>query len=74
MKKTTVSTVNPLTHQVPEACQRIGVSRTILYALIKEGEINPIKIGKRTLIPDSELIRLVDRMQRGEKVRLRAEA
>jgi excisionase family DNA binding protein len=49
----------PLAHQIPQACHRIGVARTSLYELIKHGEIRAIKIGARTLIPESELLRFI---------------
>jgi|GEM_PF-762025 len=51
----------PLAHQVPAACHRIGLGRTGLYALIKAGEIKPIKVGARTLIPEAELQRFIQR-------------
>jgi len=51
----------PLTHQVPEACRRLALGRTALYALIKSGEIRAIKVGARTLIPESELQSFVER-------------
>ena len=49
----------PLAHQIPEACNRIGIARTSIYALIKSGEIKSIKIGARTLIPETELQRFI---------------
>lgn len=49
----------PLAHAIPDACRRIGIGRTKLYQLLEAGEIRAIKIGKKTLIPDSELQRLV---------------
>lgn len=49
----------PLVHRIPEACDRIGVGRSRLYDMIRRGEINAIKIGGRTLIPESELQRIV---------------
>lgn len=51
----------PLTHQVSEACRRLAVGKTALYALIKSGEIRSIKVGGRTLIPESELQGFVER-------------
>lgn len=49
----------PLLHSINEACRRLDVGRTLLYALIRDGEIKPIKIGARTKIPDSELQKLI---------------
>ena len=42
--------VNPL-----KAAKIIGVGRTTIYALIKSGQIRPVKIGRRTIIPVSQL-------------------
>ena len=49
----------PLAHRIPDACHRIGVGRSTIYELIKSGEIRTIKIGARTLVPDTELQRLI---------------
>lgn len=49
----------PLAHTVPDACQRLGVSRTTLYELMASGQIRNFKVGARTLIPESELHRFV---------------
>jgi len=49
----------PLAHTVPDACQRLGVSRTTLYELIGSGSIRSFKVGARTLIPESELRKFV---------------
>lgn len=51
--------LTPLAHQIPEACARVGIGRTMMYQLIKEGQIKPIKVGRRTLIPETELQKLV---------------
>lgn len=48
-----------LAHKIPEACRRIGCGRTMIYELLASGDIKAIKIGNRTLIPESELQRLV---------------
>mgnify|MGYP001588808298 FL=1 len=38
-----------------KAAKIIGVGRTTIYALIKSGQIRPVKIGRRTIIPVSQL-------------------
>ena len=40
--------------RVDEFCRAHGIGRTLFYDEVKRGEIKPIKIGKRTLVPDSE--------------------
>ena len=49
----------PLAHRIPEACQRIGISRSSLYELIKGGRVITVRIAGRTLVPESELQRLM---------------
>jgi len=52
--------VTPLVHSIPEACARLGVGKTMFFELLHQGHVRSIKIGRRTLIPESELVRLVD--------------
>lgn len=51
----------PLAHRIPEACRRLGIGSTSLYELIKAREINTIKIGTRTLVPEAELQKFIER-------------
>jgi len=50
----------PLAYSVADACRVSSIGRTRLYALIKEGQLEVRKIGKRTLIPAASLRRLID--------------
>lgn len=43
------------------ACSSLGIGRTKLYELIAAGEIRPIKLGRRTLIPVQQLHDLIAR-------------
>lgn len=36
---------------VNEFCAAYGIGRTLAYSEIKAGELKPVKIGRRTLIP-----------------------
>jgi excisionase family DNA binding protein len=38
----------------------LRISRTSLYSLIEKGSIKPIKIGGRTLFPETELTRFIE--------------
>lgn len=49
----------PLAHRIPAACARLGIGHSKLYALIASGEIRSIKVGARTLIPESELVAFI---------------
>ena len=55
----------PLANSIPDVCTRLGIGRSTVYELIGAGEIKAIKIGHRTLIPESELVRFVaERLER----------
>jgi excisionase family DNA binding protein len=45
---------------IREGAHRIGVGRTSIYKLAADGKIRLVKIAGRTLIPDSEIARLVE--------------
>lgn len=55
-----------LLQPITEAYQSLGISRSTLYQLIKEGQLTPVKIGRRTFIAQAELERYVDRLQGGQ--------
>lgn len=55
--------LQPLAHSPDSAAQRLGVSTRSVYNLIATGELKSFKIGKRRLITDPELQRLVERKQ-----------
>jgi excisionase family DNA binding protein len=42
--------IEPISMRVPDACRYIGVSRSTLYVLIAEGEIEIVKLGCSTLV------------------------
>jgi len=47
-----------LAYPIKEACHKLGIGRTLAYALKKQGKLKTIKIAGRTLIPHSEILRL----------------
>jgi excisionase family DNA binding protein len=59
METETTNASVALAHKIPDACRRIGCGRTTIYELLASGAIRAIKIGNRTLIPESELQRFV---------------
>jgi excisionase family DNA binding protein len=50
----------PKARRVLDACAAIGISRAKLYRLHAEGKVKFVKIGDRTVIPESELDRLAN--------------
>jgi excisionase family DNA binding protein len=53
--------VSRLAFSPEQAGKRIGTSTRAIYTLIASGELASFKLGKRRLIPDSELQRLIER-------------
>jgi len=43
-----------------EAARTIGCGRTTIYELIKQGRLRVVKIGVRTIIPRTEIDRLLN--------------
>lgn len=57
-----------LLHPTSEAAALIGVGRSTLYTLIATGEIDVVKIGRRTLVAHDELARYVKRLTEEARV------
>ncbi len=53
--------------RVDDFCNAHGIGRTYFYDEVKRGEIKPIKIGKRTLVPVSEAKAWQERKARGTR-------
>jgi excisionase family DNA binding protein len=58
-----MSTTDPayISHPIDRAARISGISRSRIYELIAAGELPLVKLGKRTLIRDMDLRRLIDR-------------
>lgn len=52
--------IEPITMRVPEACRYIGTSRSTLYLLIADGDVEIIKLGSSTLVLTESLRALVE--------------
>jgi excisionase family DNA binding protein len=48
-----------VTTSVNGAAKALGIGRTTVYALIKEGRLEAIKLGRRTLIKTASIKRLI---------------
>jgi len=44
---------------IPEACEFTGLGQSFLYALMEDGQLKFIKVGRRRVIPRVELRRLL---------------
>lgn len=50
----------PLAYRMKDAERVFGVSKSKLYQLAADGKLKLIRVGGRTLVPHSELQRLID--------------
>ena len=50
---------------VEDVARRLGIGRTMVYELMSAGKIRFIKIGRRTLIPSSEIPAFIARKLQG---------
>jgi len=51
MTNKNASVVDRATYTVPEAAQRMGISRNSAYEAARRGDIPVVKIGGRVLVP-----------------------
>jgi excisionase family DNA binding protein len=56
--------VEPLNYSPTDAGKRLGIATRSVYEHIASGELRSFKLGKRRLIPDSELLRFIARKLR----------
>jgi len=52
-------------HSVLNTAHMLGIGRSSLYLLIAEGEIPTVKIGRRTLIREDEILKYIERLEEG---------
>jgi excisionase family DNA binding protein len=57
---------------VEEAADRLGIGRTLTYALVKTGEIESVQIGRLRRIPLGALDAFLARLRTGDAGRLAA--
>jgi excisionase family DNA binding protein len=44
---------------VADACQHLSISHSYFYMLVKRGDLTPVKLGRRTLVPRTEIARIL---------------
>ena len=52
--------------RVNDFCRAHGIGRSLFYEEVQRGEINIIKVGTRTLVPDSEARAWMERKARAQ--------
>ena len=55
--------VTPLVLTIEQAAQRLGIGRTLMYALVSSGEIESVTIGRLRRIPAQCLTEYVNRLR-----------
>lgn len=50
----------PRTVSVSEAARILGVSRTLTYDLVAQGQLPSIRLGRRIVVPYAHLIALIE--------------
>lgn len=55
--------VLPVSYSVEDAAKALGIGRTFVFKLIKDGHLKAIKVGRRTLITLREIEAFLDRSQ-----------
>lgn len=56
----------PLAFQIPEAARRLGIGRSLLYELLKAGELRSFSIGTRRLVSDEALREFIAKREHRE--------
>lgn len=51
--------VHPVSYNINDAAAALGLSRRSIYNLIDQGRIRKVKIGRRSLIPASDIAALM---------------
>lgn len=55
--------MEPVTISITGAAKAMGIGRTSIYSLIKEGRLDTVKIGRRHLIKTESIRRLIDKAE-----------
>ena len=50
----------PLVLTVEEAAERLGIGRTIMYALVSSGAVESVRIGRLRRVPADALVTFLD--------------
>ena len=52
--------VPPVLYRVDEAADALRLSRSVVYELIRSGQLRTVKVGRRRLVPVPALAEFVD--------------
>ena len=54
---------------VEQAAARLGLGRTVMFGLVKSGEIESVKIGRSRRIPADALVTYVKKLRESEQLK-----
>jgi excisionase family DNA binding protein len=58
--KASTPSMRPDAWRVNHALRQLSISRATLYKMAKNGDLRLAKVGGRTVVPDSEIMRLLE--------------
>lgn len=50
-------------NEIPEVGQRLKIGRTKVFELIRGNDLAAVRIGRRTLVPDSSIDAYIERLK-----------
>ena len=53
-------------YSIKTVAKMFGISEFTIYRLMRDGELNPVRIGRRTLFTGTELARYIDAHSTGK--------
>jgi excisionase family DNA binding protein len=59
--------MNKLTISVAEFCEMVGIGRTLAFSLIRSGEVDTIRIGRRRFVLRTSVEALIERALQREQ-------
>lgn len=59
-KATTLAPIQPLAYRPKDAPAVLGVSKSTIYQMIADGDLEARKLGAATVIPHTELVRVLN--------------
>jgi excisionase family DNA binding protein len=57
----------PLVLTVEQAAERLGIGRTVMYALVSSGAIESVQIGRLLRVPADALVTFLDELRAGRR-------
>jgi len=57
----------PLVLTIDQAAERLGVGRTIMYALVSSGAVESVKIGRLRRVPADALVTFLNELRAGRR-------